>query len=140
MAVSLGDFDVGGEIFRDRIRERDFTALDHVGEQKGGERFRHRADLENGVAIQRSRISSVAMAERDDPFSVRFDYAENYADVIFVRANSLDQDLPNLIIRREHAMNSGDTRRCACQDRHRHECSLEIFHEASALLTLRCGK
>src|SRR6266851_9043243 len=103
-AIPFRELHVGGQIFRDRIRECDFTLLDHVGKQKCGEYFADRANLKDGVAIERAWVSLVAMTVGDDPAALGSDHADDDADAILLRSEGVDtirEDLSNIGIRWE---------------------------------------
>jgi hypothetical protein len=99
-AAALGHCDLGRQILRDRIAERDLAAADRVGEQQRGEDLRDRANLEDGVAVERPGVALGAAAVRHDPAAARFDHTHNDTDALPMRVDALDENLADLLIGR----------------------------------------
>ena len=65
LSAALRHLHVRREIFRNGIGESHFAALHRIGEEQRREDFRHGADLEDGVGVDRLSVLR-GLAVRDD--------------------------------------------------------------------------
>src|SRR5687767_8417133 len=99
LAVSFGKLDPGGQILRDRLFEGDLAASHHVRQDDCGEHLCHRANLEDGVAIQGARVFFTALAVRNDPSACGSDYADNHPDALSLGIDAFNGYLANITVR-----------------------------------------
>src|SRR5580698_5155157 len=89
------------QIFSHRIAERHFAVHDHVGKQKPGESFPHRADLTGVTTGKRPCVVAIALACRNIARSIRIEQADNNSDTALSRSegsDSLVQNFPYLAV------------------------------------------
>jgi len=99
LAVSFGELEANGQILRDRVFERDFAASHHVRQHECGEHLCHRADLEDCVAIERTRVLFTEPAVRNDPSASGSDYADDDADALALGIDAFNEYLANITVR-----------------------------------------
>lgn len=97
-SVALWQFHTGGQVFRDRIRERDLSPLHHVCEEQRRKDLGDGTDLEDRVAIHSPVVARVNFAVGDDPATGRVNHAYNDSDALMLLVNTLDEQVANLRI------------------------------------------
>jgi hypothetical protein len=75
--------------------------------QQRREHFRRRADLENRIAVQRTRIALLQLPVGNHPPPMRPDNAHGDPDALMLHVDSIDEHLPNLGIRRHGRLTNG---------------------------------
>jgi hypothetical protein len=105
--------EVAWQVPSDRIVQPYLTAAHHVGQQKGGEYFGGRADLENRLRCDRPIICHALAAPCDDPFAVRRHHTYRHADGALLHIDALSEDVPDsfIIIGLNRMHRSSDHRR-----------------------------
>jgi hypothetical protein len=96
--IALRHTDVRRQVLADRIVERDFAPLCHVGEQQDSEQFGHRSDLEERVCTDGLVPDAVAMTVGDESALAPIRDADRYSDAQPTRINALCKQVPDFVV------------------------------------------
>jgi hypothetical protein len=102
LSVALGHPHVRREILRNGIGERHFAALDCIGEEQRCEDLRHRADLEDGIGVDRF-FSCLGARVSDRAPAGGIDDADDDADALPLHVNAVGKDRADVLVRQHRA-------------------------------------
>src|SRR5688572_17589194 len=101
VSIAFRQADMRRQILADRIIERDFAALSHIGEQKDGEQLGHRPDLEKRVGTDGLSPDPVAMTMGYQPALAPIRDADRYSDAQPTRINALCKQISDFVVGRK---------------------------------------
>ena len=81
LSVARRHFNRFGQILCNRIIQLHFVAFHHVLEEQCGKCLRHRADLENSVAVDFLRSSVIEFAGTEDATAAFIDQSNDHAGI-----------------------------------------------------------